>query len=150
MGFRSRLSGSSSSEFGALLLINIAVQWYVLHVTWSFSSRGTMVASMVADVVLSFDFLLTLIILWFMIMFLEVVSTLLFMATRWVWMALFSYTCAWSSPALLVVIGGPSLLFLSFIVVPLLMLAHIRYWTLEEGPRRHPNPLPGPVQDPFL
>ena len=109
-----------------------------------------MATSMVADVVLSTDFLLTLIILWFIFMFLEVVSTLVFMATRWVWMALFAYTCAWSSPALLVMIDGPSFFFLSFIVVPLIMVVHIRHWTLEDGPRRHPNPLPGPVRDPFL
>ena len=78
----------------------------------------------------------------------EIISTLAYLATRWVSVAFVAYAFAWSVPFLILITMGPSGPWPIHVVLPLVMLVQIHFWKLEDRPRVS-NPLPGRVSEPF-
>jgi hypothetical protein len=148
--FRKKLTGRSSVTLGGLLLLNIviAILYFgigpMLHggTDCGTPNPGEVQTSDDEDFVIAF--LINFPIL------LEVLSTLLYIGTRYVSMAIFAIASSWLTPSIYLMIGGPNIVAMFFVILPLAMLVHIPYWAVGSGERKAFNPLPSPVREEYL
>jgi len=137
MGFRTRITSRPATRFGSLLVLNLVVQALFITFIAVTPSRdcGTLMPGETPPPPIPFfrtsGFL-------HILLAIEVLTTVLFLMTNWVSLALVAYASAWTIPSLTLPISA---IIPVMFVLPLVMLLQVRRWEFEDGPRRRWNPV---------
>lgn len=148
--FRKKLTGRSSVTLGGLLLLNIVIAILYFGIGPMLYGGADCGTEQPGDPQSSDDEDLVFAIMVYFPILLELLSTLLYIGTRYVSMAIFAIASSWLTPSIYLVIGGPNIAAMFFVIMPLAMLVHIPYWAVGSGDRKEANPLPSPVRGEYL